>query len=455
MTQPPSFSNASVESFHSLINRILVHEDRFKAHPSEQPAITILLEQRDLSQECALWFMRAKAEGHTMESISALLALAEDASLSKMLCMAFMNENLREVMIETLSDEGDYLNAGRMLDPFECQNNYACESLNKQGLENDLAYWRILVSNPKAPMPSEPYTPFVLRMGENPDRNALKGLLAPKSVADAVDELFDERLTGQIDAQKCAENLAKLLRSFRFNAQVIQKVAARRLNRMSLIENEPVRHLILGSKPPTLGDLSDITASLLRQAANESRAGETQKAFENLIQSASTNQFYFDHCLVPDLIETIQQQSAYEDRYGQNDRFAGGIEKFKEYIKGLKALRDGGIDLNLLMLRSVCKLSTGQAFQTHQAGAQASILQLMSSFCSMKSDETANKLNSVINMYILSCVLSHKTEHVLKAIGNNEIYARALYEASSDVRFLKIITDEATHESIFSKDLGL
>ena len=66
MRAPSSLSQQAVDQFHSMVNRTLTHRERYDIHPSEIESITIRLEQIALSDECAQWFLTAKAKGHTL-----------------------------------------------------------------------------------------------------------------------------------------------------------------------------------------------------------------------------------------------------------------------------------------------------------------------------------------------------------------------------------------------------
>lgn len=450
MSQQKSIPQSHIDQFQSLVNRILVHQERYKDHPF--PAITILLEQRDLSRDCAQWLMQNKENGISLDAFCEAATLSpKDIVLSKTVQMAFLDEKLSETLVETLVDEGDFLNKHNLLLNYEQRSRTSKRMLAANQLEASRISNRELANLRDCP----PYVPMTFKREGNRGQRAIRGLLHPLSVTTEVHRLFADRMSGAIDAETCVTELKSIVDDFRFHTKTIHEHSVSLLSELPLRDNGPLRSLILGGTPPSLTEMSVKTRSLLVSAGIAKKPGEAYVALENIVYGSLENPIYLNNCLASDLIDIIREDFAQDDR-DMSDEFVGGLDKLREYTKGFKIMREQGLNMDFVLLRGACEMTAGQAYECVSKGQDASINQLIHGFfkVAVKSRE-ADDYNCVTSLYLMGAILSHDVDTLIKAIGQNDVIAQRLYEASGERRFLNSVQSEAVQEEILSRDLGL
>lgn len=168
MTAPRPLTQQAIRQFNSMVNRILMHQDRYRVAQNEIPAITILLEQRGLSKECAEWFTSLKASGNTLAQACEQIGISpDDIALSKTLCMAFLDEHLREQLIVTLADEVEFIHEFGLVKAYENLSNSSVFHLSARNLENDFPRWSLKTKAPLlSPSHAQHLYPWISRLRE-------------------------------------------------------------------------------------------------------------------------------------------------------------------------------------------------------------------------------------------------------------------------------------------------
>ncbi|WP_410951076.1 hypothetical protein [Pseudomonas sp. S1(2024)] len=456
MREPSSLPQQAVDQFHSMVNRTLSHRERYDIHPSEIESITIRLEQLALSNECAQWFLAAKANGHTLEHLCNVLGIApNDKALGFTLCMAFLDEHLREPMISAFAAEGEFLHKHDVLGQFESEHRKVAWQLNQGNLETDLHYWRIRESKtkPRAAMPCKAYIPMAFTCEGDHAETALRGLLLPQEILLSVNALFSQLEKEKIDSQQCVAQLRYFVQAFPFQAHITHWIAKEQLPKYPLADNDPLRIMVMGKEKPGLTELSNRVEAQLRKAGEATRPGAAFDAIKHVLHVSASNDFYLNNCLAADLIEIIRRHLG-EDEVDPNPAVVGGQSKVLEFAQGYKLLRNFGVGLDLVLLRGVCGLMPGHAYDLLRKGPQAVIKRLLHHYTELDDTITKN-FATLTAMHLLGGVLSHDRGTLIQALDKDEKLARLLYEASGETRFLDIIENEEMRQDILAQDLGL
>lgn len=454
MRAPSSLSQQAVDQFHSMVNRTLTHRERYDIHPSEIESITIRLEQIALSDECAQWFLTAKANGHTLEHLCDVLGITpQDKALGFTLCMAFLDEHLREPLISAFAAEGEFLHKHDLLGHFASLHRKADWHLNQSNLESDLRYWRVRESKPKAAMPCEAYRRLTFTHEGDCAHTAVRGLLLPHVVLLGVNTLFKQLDEEVLDSRQGVDQLRHLVKAFPFHVQIIHRMAKEHLLKMPLEDKDPLRVMIMGDEKPGLTELSDKITAQLRKAGEVTRPGAAFDAIKHVLHVSASNDFYLNNCLAAELIEIIREHVREDDR-DPNPRVVGGQAKMLEFAQGYKLLRNFGVGLDLVLLRGVCGLMPGHAYDLLRKGPQAVIKRLLHHYTELDDTITKN-FATLTAMHLLGGVLSHDRGTLIQALDKDEKLAQLLYEASGETRFLDIIENEAMRQDILAQDLGL
>ena len=456
MSAPRPLTQQAIRQFNSMANRILMHQDRYRVAHDEVPAITILLEQRGLSKECAEWFTALKAGGNTLAQACEQIGISpDDIALSKTLCMAFLDENLREPLIVTLADEGEFIHEFGLVKAYEGLSNSVSNHLATKNIKRDFPAWQ-MKNKTTAPdaAPRRGFIPLEFSLEGNPDQTALRACLHPHAVARQVATLFCNREYGHTDVDTCLHDLKRLEAACRFHAALIQKTAAAGLAPLPLQGNEPLRRHVMGETPPSLTELSEKTLHVMRIMDSLDSQEEIKRAFNNLVYGALSNPEYFQECLASDLQDALRGCVEEEDRL-MRDEIENGNEKLGGFIHGFQLMRDHGVPLDLILLRAACNLSAGKAREALRESPDNAIKYMLKQCEGLVLTSALRDVTSVTAQYLLAGILSHDTKSILQAIGPHEQQARMLYDVTGDRGLLNAVHSEKMKEEILAVDMGL
>ncbi|MDT8925172.1 hypothetical protein RBE51_20480 [Pseudomonas taiwanensis] len=456
MSAPRPLTQQAIRQFNSMVNRILMHQDRYRVAHDEVPAITILLEQRGLSKECAEWFTALKAGGNTLAQACEQIGISpDDIALSKTLCMAFLDENLREPLIATLADEVEFIHQFGMVKAYEGLSSASTYHLSTRNLKRDFPAWQVKNKiTVLEPIPCRAFEPLEFSLHGNPDQTALRATLQTTALAGHVMSMLRSREYDQVDADTCLRELKRLEAACRLHASLIQKTAADGLAPLPLQGNEPLRRHIMGDAPPSLAELSEKTLDMMRGMASLDSQGEIKRAFNNLVYGALSNPEYFQECFASDLQDTLRGRVEEDDR-GMGDEIENGNEKLGGYIHGFQLMREHGVPLDLILLRAACTLSAGKAREALRENPDNAIKYMLKQCEGLVLTTPLRDVASVTAQYLLAGILSHDTQAILQAIGPHEQYARMLYDVTGDRRLLHAVHSEKMKEEILTVDMGL
>ncbi|WP_410951075.1 hypothetical protein [Pseudomonas sp. S1(2024)] len=456
MTAPRPLTQQAIRQFNSMVNRILMHQDRYRVAQNEIPAITILLEQRGLSKECAEWFTALKAGGNTLAQACEQIGITpDDIALSKTLCMAFLDEHLREQLIVTLADEVDFIHEFGLVKAYESLSNSVAYQLSTRNLENDFPRWNLKnKSTFIEPIPCTAFVPLEFSLEGSADQTALRATLQPNHLTREVATIFRNREYGQTDVNTCLHQLKFLEAACHVHKALIQKTASAALAPLPLQGNEPLRRHVMGDTPPSLAELSEKTLDMMRGMGSLSSANEIKQAFNNLVYGALSNPEYFQQCLPFDLHDAIRGEVAYDERDMQ-DEIENGNEKLGGYIHGFQLMREHGVPLDLILLRAACTQSAGKAREALRESPDSAIRYMLKQCDELVLTSPMRDVASVTAQYLLAGILSHDTKSILQAIGTHEQQARMLYDVTGDRRLLNSVHSEKLKEEILAIDMGL
>lgn len=456
MTAPRPLTQQSIRLFNSMVNRILMHQDRYRVGHDEVPAITILLEQQGLSKECAEWFTALKAGGNTLAQACEQIGISpNDIALSKTLCMAFLDENLREPLIVTLADEGEFINEFGLVKAYEGISNSSTHHLSSRNLKRDFPAWQ--TRNKIAalqPIPCRAFEPLEFSLDGNVDHTALRASLQPTQLARHVYSVLTKHEHDNTNVNIYLNELEHLKLSCRFHVKLILKTATDFLARLPLQGNEMLRHYLMGDAPPSLTELSTKTLDMMQSMDTLDSSSEIKQTFEKLVYGALSNSEYFQHCLASDVEDAIRV--GVDDEYrGLQDEIKNGAEKLSGFTHGFKLMREHGVPLDFILLRGACGLSAGQSREVTREGAGSVIGYLLHQCVESGLSSPSRNLGSLAAQYMLSGILSHQPEVILKAIGTKEHLVKMLYDVSGDRRLLNGVHSEKLKEEILAVDMGL
>lgn len=456
MSAPRPLTQQAIRQFNSMVNRILMHQDRYRVAHDEVPAITILLEQRGLSKECAEWFTALKAGGNTLAQACEQIGISpDDIALSKTLCMAFLDENLREPLIATLADEGEFIHEFGLVKAYEGLSSSVSYHLSTRNLEKDFPRWSLKnKSHFIERIPCTSFVPLVFSLEGDADQADLRATLQPTQLSMNVFTVFSNREQGKSDVGTCLNALKNLEKVCYNHVNLIKKTAKEYLARLPLQGNEALRLHVLGNKPPSLTELSTKTLDMMNSMDTLNSSDEIKKAFNNLVFGALSNPEYFEHCFTSDLEDALRV--SVEDEYrGLQDEIKNGKETLAGFTHGFRLMREHGLPLDLVLLRGACTLSAGKARDVILKSPESAIRHLLHECEQSGLSGPMRNLGSVTAQYMLAGILSNEPDVILRAIDTKEQQAKMLYDVSGDRRLLNGVHSEKMKEEILAVDMGL